>query len=160
MRNYVLYFPPSFLNTFREDPPGLQIRLELCSRRSASPLAGVFTVAPGNHCFPPVVSSPRLAPPLTAPPPDCRASAPWQNLCLPFKRRDFWSTSSAAAGRGSFAFELSLVRPNSVAPRPPISAFLSVAWAASASTPSPRGAGRIVRGQGTGSRAAVRILAT
>uniref|UniRef100_A0A8I3N688 Derlin n=1 Tax=Canis lupus familiaris TaxID=9615 RepID=A0A8I3N688_CANLF len=70
-----------------------------------------------------------------------------ENLRLPFKRRDFWSTSSTAAGRGSFAFERSLARPNSVAPRPPFSAFLAAAWAASASTPSTRGAGPVVRGR-------------
>lgn len=81
MRNYVLYFPPSFLNGVQENPPGLQLGLERGSRRSASPLAGIFAVAPGNHCFPPVAPSFRLAPPHAAPPPNAEPRLSRKSAC-------------------------------------------------------------------------------
>ncbi|KAF6099975.1 hypothetical protein HJG60_011691 [Phyllostomus discolor] len=56
---------------------------ELGGGRSASPLAGVLAVAPGNYCCLPAVSPPRLAPPLKAPSPTVELPLSCKNSASP-----------------------------------------------------------------------------
>lgn len=136
-------------------------RTHLDGEPTASPLAGVFDVAPGNYRFLPVARSRPvwLRPPWPRPrAAELRPSGKKQ--CSPFKRRDFWPTSSTVAGRGSFTSKRSLAGLNSVAPRPSVSAFCTAAWVVSASTPYTRGAGRVLRRPGRGVGRLCGVLAT
>lgn len=123
---------------------------EVGGGRAVSPLAGVLAVAPGNHCFPRVVSTSRLAPPL---------SPRSQNVKLcPGGKNCTCSLSGGTSGRrrprppeGEVsppnAPSLVRIRWRHVRRSPPSA---PATWAASASTPSTLEAGRVEKGPGRG----------